>query len=37
MLEPMAPEAGYDGPAYTAISAGDYLRERLAAIKANAT
>jgi isopenicillin N synthase-like dioxygenase len=34
LLEPMAPEPGYQGPAFTPITAGDYLRERLAAIEA---
>ncbi|MFO0557520.1 MAG: 2-oxoglutarate and iron-dependent oxygenase domain-containing protein [Polyangiales bacterium] len=36
LLQPMAPEPGYSGPAHTAITAGDYLRERLSAIKAPA-
>ena len=34
MLEPMAPPAGYEGPRFTPISAGEYLDERLRAIKA---
>jgi isopenicillin N synthase-like dioxygenase len=33
-LEPMTPESTYDGPVCTPILAGDFLRERLAAIKA---
>jgi isopenicillin N synthase-like dioxygenase len=34
LLQPMAPEAGYEGPAFAPITADDYLRQRLAAIKA---
>ncbi len=34
VLAPMEPEPGYAGPAFSAITAGDYLRERLSAIKA---
>jgi isopenicillin N synthase-like dioxygenase len=34
LLDPMAPEPGYAGPTHTAITAGAYLAERLAAIAA---
>lgn len=34
LLAPMAPAADYDGPPMTAITAGDFLVERLRAIKA---
>lgn len=34
LLSPMAPEPGYAGPTHTAITAGEYLRERLSAITA---
>jgi len=36
LLDPMPPEAGYQGPPRSAITAGAFLRERLAAIAAPA-
>lgn len=34
LIDPMPREPGYEGPAFSPITAGDFLRERLAAIKA---